>query len=229
MGRLIFRLHSPLPTLHSPLPPRHRARFDTCAMRWMRLYGTPASNRESPIPPTASASCSAPPFMGCAPPENSCAAANIKTSPIFLPAIRFNPRLSICKSRASPRRRVRPARRASAASPWASRSCAGQLDLVVAGGYDTISEYVYGGFNSLRLVSPGTLRPFTRDRQGMKLAEGYGIVVLEAHRTPSGVESTRWRRSLDMANPPTLITSPSRIRKAKAPPAPCPRRWRRPD
>ncbi|HWE02248.1 MAG TPA: beta-ketoacyl-[acyl-carrier-protein] synthase family protein [Tepidisphaeraceae bacterium] len=55
----------------------------------------------------------------------------------------------------------------------------GQLDLVVAGGYDTISEYAYGGFNSLRLVSPDTLRPFTRHRQGMKLAEGYGIVVLE--------------------------------------------------
>jgi 3-oxoacyl-[acyl-carrier-protein] synthase II len=55
----------------------------------------------------------------------------------------------------------------------------GQLDLVVAGGYDTISEYVYGGFNSLRLVSPGQLRPFARDRQGMKLSEGYGIVVLE--------------------------------------------------
>jgi 3-oxoacyl-[acyl-carrier-protein] synthase II len=55
----------------------------------------------------------------------------------------------------------------------------GQLDLVVAGGYDTISEYVYAGFNSLRLVAPGALRPFTRDRQGMKLAEGYGIVVLE--------------------------------------------------
>lgn len=55
----------------------------------------------------------------------------------------------------------------------------GRLDLVVAGGYDTISEYVYAGFNSLRLVAPGPLRPFTRDRQGMKLAEGYGIVVLE--------------------------------------------------
>lgn len=55
----------------------------------------------------------------------------------------------------------------------------GQLDLVVAGGYDTISEYVYGGFSSLRLVAPGPLRPFARDRQGMKLAEGYGIVVLE--------------------------------------------------
>jgi 3-oxoacyl-[acyl-carrier-protein] synthase II len=55
----------------------------------------------------------------------------------------------------------------------------GELDLVIAGGYDTISEYVYGGFNSLRLVADGPLRPFAKDRAGMKLAEGYGIVVLE--------------------------------------------------
>ncbi|HEY2587243.1 MAG TPA: beta-ketoacyl-[acyl-carrier-protein] synthase family protein, partial [Tepidisphaeraceae bacterium] len=55
----------------------------------------------------------------------------------------------------------------------------GELDLIVAGGYDTISEYVWGGFNSLRLVASGPPRPFTRNRQGMKLAEGYGIVVLE--------------------------------------------------
>ena len=54
-----------------------------------------------------------------------------------------------------------------------------ELDLVIAGGYDTISEYVYGGFNSLRLVADGPLRPFAKDRAGMKLAEGYGIVVLE--------------------------------------------------
>jgi 3-oxoacyl-[acyl-carrier-protein] synthase II len=55
----------------------------------------------------------------------------------------------------------------------------GALDLVLAGGYDTISEYVYAGFNSLRLVAAGPLRPFTKGRQGMKLAEGYGIVALE--------------------------------------------------
>ena len=54
-----------------------------------------------------------------------------------------------------------------------------QLDLVIAGGYDTISEYAYGGFNSLRLVAEGPLRPFARNRQGMKLAEGYGIVALQ--------------------------------------------------
>lgn len=55
----------------------------------------------------------------------------------------------------------------------------GELDLVLAGGYDPISEYAYAGFNSLRLVARGPLRPFCRDREGMKLGEGYGIVVLE--------------------------------------------------
>jgi 3-oxoacyl-[acyl-carrier-protein] synthase II len=54
-----------------------------------------------------------------------------------------------------------------------------QLDLVVAGGYDAVSEYAYGGFNSLRLVANGSLRSFARNRQGMKLGEGYGIIVLE--------------------------------------------------
>ncbi|HEY1685997.1 MAG TPA: beta-ketoacyl-[acyl-carrier-protein] synthase family protein, partial [Tepidisphaeraceae bacterium] len=55
----------------------------------------------------------------------------------------------------------------------------GKLDLVIAGGYDVISEYAYGGFNSLRLVADGPLLPFSRNRRGMKLAEGYGIVVLQ--------------------------------------------------
>ena len=87
---------------------------------------------------------------------------------------------AISTSKASPRRRARPARRASAASRWASRCCrAASSTSIIAGGYDPISEYVYGGFNSLRLVAEGPLRPFTRGRQGMKLAEGYAIVVLE--------------------------------------------------
>jgi len=55
----------------------------------------------------------------------------------------------------------------------------GEADLVIAGGYDPISEYSYAGFNSMRLVSPTDLRPFARSRDGMKLAEGYAVVVLE--------------------------------------------------
>jgi len=56
----------------------------------------------------------------------------------------------------------------------------GQVDLVIAGGYDAISEYSWAGFNALRLIANGPLRPFCRGRQGMKVAEGYGIVVLES-------------------------------------------------
>lgn len=55
----------------------------------------------------------------------------------------------------------------------------GQYDLVIAGGYDTISEYVYAGFNALRLVADGPPRPFTTDRKGMKTSEGFGLVCLE--------------------------------------------------
>ncbi|MEM8739432.1 MAG: beta-ketoacyl synthase N-terminal-like domain-containing protein, partial [Planctomycetota bacterium] len=55
----------------------------------------------------------------------------------------------------------------------------GQLDLVVAGGYDPISEYAYAGFNSLRLITPDLPKPFARDRAGMKVAEGYAVLTVE--------------------------------------------------
>lgn len=55
----------------------------------------------------------------------------------------------------------------------------GELDLVIAGGYDTISEYAYGGFNALRLVAEGPIRPFGEGREGMKLGEGYGVLIVE--------------------------------------------------
>ena len=54
----------------------------------------------------------------------------------------------------------------------------GEADLVIAGGYDPISEYSYAGFNSMRLVSATQLKPFATSRDGMKVAEGYAVVVL---------------------------------------------------
>jgi len=55
----------------------------------------------------------------------------------------------------------------------------GEADFVIAGGYDPISEYSYAGFNAMRLVSAGDIRPFAATRDGMKVAEGYAVVVLE--------------------------------------------------
>lgn len=79
----------------------------------------------------------------------------------------------------------------------------GEADLVLAGGYDTISEYAYAGFGSLRLVSDGPLRPFAKGRKGMKLAEGYGLLVLErepdaiARAAPSLARVSGWGESAD--------------------------------
>jgi len=56
------------------------------------------------------------------------------------------------------------------------------LDLVIAGGYDTLSEYALGGFGSLRLLAEGAISPFSITRSGMKLGEGYGLLVLERLR-----------------------------------------------
>jgi 3-oxoacyl-[acyl-carrier-protein] synthase II len=86
----------------------------------------------------------------------------------------------------------------------------GQLDLVVAGGYDTVSEYAYGGFNSLRLMSGQRPRPFARDRDGMKVAEGYGVVILERRRGASdrGAPVLAWLRGMGASSDAHHLSEP---------------------
>ena len=54
-----------------------------------------------------------------------------------------------------------------------------RADVVLAGGYDTISEFTFAGFSSLRLIAATVPRPFDAERDGMRIGEGAGIVVLE--------------------------------------------------
>jgi 3-oxoacyl-(acyl-carrier-protein) synthase len=54
----------------------------------------------------------------------------------------------------------------------------GAADAVIAGGYDPISEFVYGGFSALQLVAAGPLAPFAASREGMKLGEGCALFML---------------------------------------------------
>lgn len=56
---------------------------------------------------------------------------------------------------------------------------AGDADLVLAGGYDPVSEFSHAGFGALRLLASGPPRPFAHDREGMRTAEGYALLVLE--------------------------------------------------
>ncbi len=55
----------------------------------------------------------------------------------------------------------------------------GRYDMAVAGGYDTMSEFTFAGFNSLMAVTPELSRPFDKNRSGLVLGEGAGILILE--------------------------------------------------
>ncbi len=55
----------------------------------------------------------------------------------------------------------------------------GEYDVAVCGGYDTMSEFTFAGFNSLMAVSPTLCRPFDKNRDGLILGEGAGVLILE--------------------------------------------------
>ncbi len=53
-------------------------------------------------------------------------------------------------------------------------------DIAVAGGADELNHVPYCGFNALGIMNPGLCSPFDRDRKGLNLGEGAGVLVLEA-------------------------------------------------
>lgn len=56
---------------------------------------------------------------------------------------------------------------------------AGDLDVVLAGGAESLSRTTFTGFNALRLVDPDPCRPFDRERRGLSLGECGAFLLLE--------------------------------------------------
>ena len=56
----------------------------------------------------------------------------------------------------------------------------GRADIVIAGASDPISRIEFTGFNQFSAVAPEKCQPFDKNRKGMMLAEGAGILVLES-------------------------------------------------
>lgn len=55
----------------------------------------------------------------------------------------------------------------------------GKADLMVVGGADALSRIAFMGFNRLLAVAPDRCQPFDKNRKGMMVGEGSGILVLE--------------------------------------------------
>ena len=56
----------------------------------------------------------------------------------------------------------------------------GRADIILAGASDAISRIEYTGFNQFSAVAPEKCQPFDKNRKGMMLAEGAGILILES-------------------------------------------------
>ncbi|MBU1727194.1 MAG: beta-ketoacyl-[acyl-carrier-protein] synthase family protein, partial [Candidatus Omnitrophica bacterium] len=55
----------------------------------------------------------------------------------------------------------------------------GEADLIIAGGSDAFSYLAFTGFNQLGAVAPEKCQPFDKNRKGMLVGEGAGVVILE--------------------------------------------------
>jgi 3-oxoacyl-[acyl-carrier-protein] synthase II len=56
---------------------------------------------------------------------------------------------------------------------------AGRVDVALAGGAEAFSRLAFVGFVRLHAMAPDRCRPFDRERKGLLLGEGAGILVLE--------------------------------------------------
>jgi 3-oxoacyl-[acyl-carrier-protein] synthase II len=56
----------------------------------------------------------------------------------------------------------------------------GVAKMVLAGGAEPLSRITYASFNALQAVDPDRCKPFDKNRRGLSLGEGAGILVLES-------------------------------------------------
>ncbi|MDA8430412.1 MAG: beta-ketoacyl-[acyl-carrier-protein] synthase family protein [Geobacteraceae bacterium] len=84
-------------------------------------------------------------------------------------------------------------------------------DIVIAGGADELNHIPYCGFGSLGIVNPGLCAPFDRDRKGLNLGEGAGIMVIEKKNSAQrrGVSSDLFLGGYGSLSDAYHLTAPS--------------------
>ena len=60
---------------------------------------------------------------------------------------------------------------------------AGRVKRVLAGAFDSLSEYSYAGLSALRAISRDTIRPFDKNRDGAIFSEGAAMFAVESEES----------------------------------------------
>ena len=66
----------------------------------------------------------------------------------------------------------------------------GQLDRVVVGGTDSLTQFTIYGFRSLMIFDDEWCKPFDNSRKGLNLGEGAGYIVLESKKSMQNTGKT---------------------------------------
>jgi 3-oxoacyl-[acyl-carrier-protein] synthase-1 len=93
---------------------------------------------------------------------------------------------------------------------------AGHCSAVIAGGADSVTDYILAGFHSLEAVSESLCNPFSKNRKGINPGEGAAFFLMESDEN-SGVELLGAGESVDachMTAPAADGIGPAKAMKA---------------
>lgn len=87
----------------------------------------------------------------------------------------------------------------------------GLCDIAIAGGADELNQIPYAGFSSLGILNPGLCAPFDKNRRGLNLGEGAGVMVIERRSAAlaRGVEPDLFLAGYGLCSDAYHLTAPS--------------------
>jgi len=85
-----------------------------------------------------------------------------------------------------------------------------ECDVAIAGGSESLCRVVLSGFNALKVVAADGCRPFDKNRPGMTVGEGAGILILErpAHAAARGARPLAYLRGATITCDAHHLTAP---------------------
>lgn len=92
----------------------------------------------------------------------------------------------------------------------AMQIAAGRCEQVLVVGVDLVADFIITGFDSLKGLSPASVRPFDKNRDGLALGDGGGWVLIQSEDSLAGPQPLAWVDGWGISCDATHITAPCR-------------------